>query len=113
MRHGTYFTGRIGTVVQVLLLSLGNPALFCPVTKSRARLHFTAVLSKLHNERMATALEDFPNFQVRSVEGTRRIEFKRGVNSRETRVSPAVPFAARQKKKAPWLSRPSSCLSAM
>ena len=42
------------------------------VTKSRAH-HFTAVVSKLHNARMAPALDDFPIFKVRSVHGTRCI----------------------------------------
>ena len=60
MRHVTYFADRTGTVVQMLLLTLGNSVSFClSVTKFRARIHVAAVLSELHNARMAPALDDF------------------------------------------------------
>ena len=70
-KHGA---GVGGTMVQILLVALEiSPACVClSVTKPRARHHFTAILSKLHM-RMAPALVELPNLQIRSVEGTRSI----------------------------------------
>ena len=113
MRHVTYFADRTGTTVQVFALSPGNSAwrvcLCLCVTISRARLHITAVLSEMHNLRLAPALDDFPVLQIRSVEGTRRIVFKRGVNSREQFAAevmsktgkPGRSFCSEAKEKGP------------
>ena len=43
----------------------------CPEVAKSGAQRFTAVLSKLHNARMAPAQDDFPAIQVCSVHGTR------------------------------------------
>ena len=53
----------------------------CPVTKSRARHHFTAVLSKLH-VRIAPALDDLLAIQVCSVKARDVFELNHGVTKR-------------------------------
>ena len=73
MRHVTYFADRIGSVVQMLLPSLGKRELTCVswVTKSRARSTLQLCSPKLNNVRMAPALGGFQAHQVRIVHGTR------------------------------------------
>ena len=92
VRHVAYFAGRIGTAVQILLLSLGKPASVC-VWGTKSRAHHIAAVYTLRIEfvRMGPALDDTPALQVRSVEARRRIELNREVNSRET-VCPVVQF---------------------
>ena len=98
-----------GTAVQMFALCPEIPSVSVrlrAVTKSRAH-HLTAVLSKLNNLRMTPALDDFPNFQVSSIHGTRCIRVEHILNiCRGRTVSRSLWWA-------PWLSRASTCLREM